>query len=104
MGSLVAVQALSRSGVWAVVVVVHRDSVASWHVGILVTQPEIESVSPTLQGGFLTTGPPEKSPSFLNYEILEEHVKYNDTCHLDIKSLTDDSCICYLRIKLYTYS
>ena len=94
MGYFVAVQAHSRSGVWALVVVVRRDLVASWHVGILVTQPEIESVSPTLQGGFLTTGPPGKSPYFLNYEILEEHVKcrviYNDTCHLDIESLTDD--------------
>ena len=30
-----------------------------WHVGS--SQPAIKSVSPTLQGGFLTTGPPGKS-------------------------------------------
>ena len=29
--------------------------------GILVSQPGIEPVSPVLQGGFLTIGPPEKS-------------------------------------------
>ena len=83
----------SSRGVWALVVVLKTDLVASWHVEILVPQPEIESVYPTLQGGFLTTGRPGKSPSFLNYEILEEHVKcrviYNDMCHLDIKILTD---------------
>ena len=32
--------------------------------GILVPQPGIEPVTPALQGGFLTTGPPEK---FLAY-------------------------------------
>ena len=31
--------------------------------GILVPQAEIEPTSPTLQVGFLTTGPPMKSPS-----------------------------------------
>ena len=30
--------------------------------GILVTQPGIEPTSPALEGGFLTTGPPEKFP------------------------------------------
>ena len=29
--------------------------------GILVSQPGMESASPELQGGFLTTGPPGKS-------------------------------------------
>ena len=29
--------------------------------GILVPQPGIEPVSPALEGGFLTAGPPEKS-------------------------------------------
>ena len=28
--------------------------------GILVSQPGIEPTSPALEGGFLTTGPPEK--------------------------------------------
>ena len=30
--------------------------------GILAPQPGIEPTSPTLEGGFLTTGPLEKSP------------------------------------------
>ena len=30
--------------------------------GILVPSPEVEPVSPALEGGFLTTGPPGKSP------------------------------------------
>ena len=30
--------------------------------GILVPQPGIEPTSPALEGGFLTTGPPEKFP------------------------------------------
>ena len=30
--------------------------------GILVPRPGIEPVSPALEGGFLTTGPPGKSP------------------------------------------
>ena len=33
--------------------------------GILVPQPGIESASPTLVGGFLTTGPPRKSVKYL---------------------------------------
>ena len=32
--------------------------------GILVPRPGIKPVSPALQGGFLTTGPPGKSPQF----------------------------------------
>ena len=32
--------------------------------GILVPRPGIEPLSPALQGGFLTTGPPGKSPKF----------------------------------------
>ena len=39
-------------------VVVHRLS-CPMACGILVPQPGIESVSPALAGGFLTTGPPE---------------------------------------------
>ena len=35
--------------------------------GILVLQPGIEPMSPALEGRFLTTGPPGKSPSFLFY-------------------------------------
>ena len=30
--------------------------------GFLFPQPSIEPMAPALQGGFLTTGPPEKSP------------------------------------------
>ena len=33
--------------------------------GILVPQPGIEPIAPTLEGGFFTTGPPEKSLNFL---------------------------------------
>ena len=33
--------------------------------GILVAQPGIEPIAPTLEGGFFTTGPPEKSLNFL---------------------------------------
>ena len=38
--------------------------VATW--GILVPHPGIEPVSPALQGGFSTTGPPGKSLSLLS--------------------------------------
>ena len=41
------------------------DSVAPRHVGILVPQPGIEPMTPALQGRFLTTGPPGKSPGLL---------------------------------------
>ena len=33
--------------------------------GLLVLQPETEAVSPALEGGFLTTEPPGKSPDGL---------------------------------------
>ena len=33
--------------------------------GILVPRPGIEPVSPALEGGFLTTGPPGKSPVYV---------------------------------------
>ena len=33
--------------------------------GILVPQPGIDPTSPALEGGFLTTGPPGKSQTFL---------------------------------------
>ena len=35
--------------------------------GILVPRPGIEPASPALEGGFLTTGPPGKSPMFSNF-------------------------------------
>ena len=34
--------------------------------GIFVPQPGIEPMSPALQGRFLTTGPPGKSPAWLH--------------------------------------
>ena len=34
--------------------------------GILAPQPGIEPMSPALEGKFLTTGPPEKSPNSLS--------------------------------------
>ena len=35
--------------------------------GILVPQPGIEPMSPALEGGFLTTGPPGKSTHFSDF-------------------------------------
>ena len=48
--------------VWVcwVFLVVHEISISA-ACGILVSQPGIEPVSPALQGGFLTIGPPGKS-------------------------------------------
>ena len=43
--------------------------------GILVHQPGIEPMSPALEGGFLTTGPPGKSL----YGILEG-IKWDKVC------------------------
>ena len=44
--------------------------------GILVSQPEMENMSPSLEGGFPTTGPPGKflkikSPQFCFYVFLK---------------------------------
>ena len=39
--------------------------------GILVTPLGTEPVFPTLQGGFLTIGPPGKSPSFISEIVVE---------------------------------
>ena len=39
--------------------------------GILVSQPGIRPLPPALQGRFLTTGPPGKSPLFL---ITDNHI------------------------------
>ena len=50
----------------------YRDSLVvvhglSWSIacGILVPRPRIEPASPALQGGFLTTGLPGKSPQYV---------------------------------------
>ena len=43
----------------------------SWASGSLVSGPGIESMSPTLEGEFLTTGPPGKSLSFLLKFLIE---------------------------------
>ena len=50
---LVVTHGLSNCEAWA-------QLPAAW--GILVPQAGIEPVSPTLEGGFLTTGPPGKTP------------------------------------------
>ena len=65
-GSVVAARGLSSCGSWALecegsVVVAHRLSCPTV-CGILVPRPVIEPTSPALEGGFLTTGPPGKSP------------------------------------------
>ena len=48
--------------------------------GILVPRPGIEPASPALEGGFLTTGPPGKSPHphFIIDFALEVHIETND--------------------------
>ena len=38
--------------------------------GVLVPQPGVKPMSPALQGGFLTSGPPEKSSFYLFYFIV----------------------------------
>ena len=64
---IVAYRLLSNCGVQApectgsIVVVRGLSCPTTW--GILVPQPEIEPMSPALEGGFLTTGPPGKSVS-----------------------------------------
>ena len=65
-GSVVVACRLSTSGTWALertgsVVVACRLS-CPVACGILVPLPGIEPMSPALQGRFLTTGPPGKSP------------------------------------------
>ena len=76
-GLLTAVASLDAEhglqGVWAHWLqhvssdVVGRGISGSIAHDVLVPGPGIEPVSPALTGGFLTTGPPEKSPqSFLN--------------------------------------
>ena len=58
--SLVVAQAPERVG--SIVVVPGLSYLAA--CGILVPQPGIEPTSPALEGGFLTTGPPAKSPEY----------------------------------------
>ena len=55
---------MGRSQLWQV------SLVALWHVGILVPHPEVEPLSPALQGRFLTTGSPQGSLSdtFLQFQ------------------------------------
>ena len=44
--------------------------------GVLVPRPGVESVSPTLQGRFLTTGPPGKTIKIIVYNIYILFCKY----------------------------
>ena len=59
--SLVAVHGLLIAV--ASLVVVHR-LIVPWHVFHVLPRPEVEPVSPPLQDGFLTTGPPGKSHAY----------------------------------------
>ena len=55
---------VAARGIWSAqppVVAVNRLS-RSTECGVLLLRPGIEPMSPALQGGFLTTGPPGKSP------------------------------------------
>ena len=72
-GSLVVTHRLSSCGTRAAE---HAGSVVAVHglscptaCGILVPRPGIEPASPALEGGFLTTGPPGKSPLLLILKI-----------------------------------
>ena len=64
--ALVVAHGLSSYSTWApehagsVVVTCRLSCLTTWE--ILVPRPGIEPMSPTLEGGFLTTGPPRKSP------------------------------------------
>ena len=68
------VHGLSSCDVWAlvrmssVVATDHRLS-CSKACGILVPPPGIKPMSPVLQGRFLTTGPPGKSPVNFNNQL-----------------------------------
>ena len=64
-----------RCGMWDLslwcagsVVVAHGLSCPAAR-GILVPQPGIEPATPALEGGFLTIGPPGKSPILFNFQI-----------------------------------
>ena len=66
VGSSAAAHAFSSCGTWdpsaqPPVVAVNRLSFST-ECGVLLLRPGIEPTSPALQGGFLTTGPPGKSP------------------------------------------
>ena len=58
-GSFVLAQGLSSCG---------RGLCCSAACGILVPRPGLEPVSPALQGGFVTTGPPVKSQADCNFK------------------------------------
>ena len=62
--------------------------------GILVPQTRIEPMSPTLEGGFLTTGPPGKSCHSCfkwQYSLVEKHVNFG-------AKISWISCIYYLSL------
>ena len=71
---VVALRPLSSCGMWALehvgsVVAVHRLSCPVAY-GILVPRPGIRPGPATLEGRFLTIGPPRKSPFLDSYMIL----------------------------------
>ena len=62
--------------------------------GILVPQPGIEPESLALEGGFLTTGPPGKSPEFavlIYHNLLKQGRKISPTCLLSLSTFV---CLC----------
>ena len=54
--------------------VVSRGLSCSKACGILVPRPGINPSSPALEGRFLTTGPPGRSPNILRYFILSKRI------------------------------
>ena len=66
---LVVVQGLENAGSVAVVCGLS----CPWAYGSLVPQPGIQPMSPALEDGFLTTGPPGKS-HILSYFIAKQYV------------------------------
>ena len=63
---------LSAKYVYSLVVV--RGLSSSMACGILVHLPGIKPMSPALQGGFLTSGPPGKSQGFFNVKISKANL------------------------------
>ena len=69
-------------------------STACW---ILVPQPELKLVPPALQGRFLTTGPPAKSPAMtsdINYIELNQISQMKGTVLHKTVLISDTSCKC----------
>ena len=68
--------------------------VAPWHVGSYILRPEIKPASPALEDGFLTTGPPGKSPdlnfqkAIISYHFREDNLSFcYDDCQRHLQEI-----------------